>query len=63
LTTNVAMSRIRAVRIWILARTRVPRPGYTDNSTYKVGRRVITASDNFRRRLLTTTVKCRNMGI
>lgn len=63
-TPHVAMGQIRAVRIWILARTRVTRPGFTDNRTYVVGpTRIINPNDNFRRRLLTTTVKCRNMGI
>ena len=60
---SISMDRIRAVRIWLLARTRVTRPGYTDNRTYKVGRSKITVNDNFRRRLLSTTVKCRNLGI
>lgn len=64
LEQSISIDRIRAVRIWLLARTRVERPGFTDNRTYVVGPTWITDSDdNFRRRLLTTTVKCRNMGI
>ncbi len=64
LASVVAMNRIRAVRIWILARTRVTRPGYTDNRTYVVGpTRIINPNDNFRRRLLSTTIKCRNLGL
>lgn len=59
-----ALTRIRAVRIWILARASRADPSYTDASPYKVGANVIGApNDNFRRRLLTANVRCRNMGI
>ena len=65
LGTPVPLADIRAVKIWILARTdRVVR-GFHDTNSYVVGRRVITpvGDDNrFKRRLLTTTVRCRNLN-
>ncbi|MFH0781614.1 MAG: PilW family protein [Pseudomonadota bacterium] len=57
-------SQIRAVRIWILARVSRADRSYTDTNTYKVGvNRINAPNDNFRRRLLTANVRCRNMGI
>jgi type IV pilus assembly protein PilW len=56
-------TQIRAVRIWLLARSPQPDPSYTDARTYVVGNKVITTNDNFRRRLLETTVECKNMGL
>ncbi len=60
----VDMDRIRAVRIWILARTRWDVPNHTDTDTYFIGTRTVPAfDDHFRRILLISTVKCRNMGL
>ncbi len=61
--TAVNTDMIRAVRIWILARAAMPDPNFRNTRTYVVGKNVITPNDGFRRRLLSTTVKCRNMGI
>jgi len=61
--TAVDTSQIRAVRIWILARVKRPDPDLVNTNTYIVGANVITPNDGFRRRLLSTTVKCRNMGL
>ncbi|OIP44321.1 MAG: hypothetical protein AUK28_10680 [Desulfobacterales bacterium CG2_30_60_27] len=61
--TTVDPSKIRAVRIWLLARAAQADPSYTDARTYVVGNKVITTNDNFRRRLLETTVACKNMGL
>jgi type IV pilus assembly protein PilW len=61
--TAVGTSQIRAVRIWILARVKRPDPDFVNTNTYVVGTNVITPNDGFRRRLLSTTVKCRNMGL
>jgi type IV pilus assembly protein PilW len=58
---QVDFDRIRMVKIWLLARTRKPVPGYKDNQTYVVGYQHITTGDNYRRCLLTATVQCRNM--
>jgi type IV pilus assembly protein PilW len=76
-TAYVPLTRIRAVRIWLLARSRVPLKNYTDTITYVVGDKHIDTkdsnrdgvvdaldrSDPFKRRLLTATVQCRNMGL
>ena len=59
----VGFDSIRAVRIWVLARTRNPLRGYSGPKNYIVGDKVINVNDSFQYRLLTTTVKCRNMGI
>jgi type IV pilus assembly protein PilW len=58
------LGQIRAVRIWILARAGREDPDYVNPNSYKVGANVIpAANDNFRRRLLSVNVKCRNMGL
>ena len=59
----VPLSNIRAVRIWILARTREPVRGHYDNRTYAVGDRTISSADRHPRRLTRTTVYCRNMQL
>ena len=59
----VPLSSIRAVRIWILARTREPVRGHYDNRTYTVGDRTISSADRYPRRLTRTTVYCRNMQL
>jgi type IV pilus assembly protein PilW len=63
LAAPVPLSDIRAVRVWILARTREPIKGHFENRTYAVGDRNISCADNYPRRLLTATVYCRNMGL
>ncbi len=63
LAPAVPISQIRAVRIWILARTRAPLRDHQHAETYVVGDKMITAADNFERVLLTTTVNCRNLGL
>jgi len=63
LPATVNFDRIRAVRIWILARTRHPLRGSSGPKSFTVGDKVINRNDNFKYRLLTSTVKCRNLGI
>jgi type IV pilus assembly protein PilW len=63
LTTTVPISRIRAVRIWILARTRAPLRDHQYTKTYVVGDKVLNTADDYERVLLTTTVNCRNLGL
>jgi type IV pilus assembly protein PilW len=63
LASAVPLSDIRAIRVWILARTRAPIRGYFENRTYAVGDRNISCSDRYPRRLLTATVYCRNLGL
>jgi type IV pilus assembly protein PilW len=60
---GVALNDIRAVQIWLLARTKTPMLKETDNNTYTVGNRTIAPNDNFSRELLVTTIKCRNLGM
>ena len=57
----VDMEDIRAVRIWVLGKVEKPDPNYSDNRSYVVGGRVVQANDRYRRRLLETVVRCRNM--
>jgi len=63
LPVPVPLSAIRAVRIWMLARTREPVRGHYDNRTYTVGDRTISSADGYSRRLTRTTVYCRNMQL
>jgi type IV pilus assembly protein PilW len=60
---DVAPQDIRAVRIWMLARTEHGDNSFLNTKTYTVGNKVITPNNNLRMRLLETTVKCRNMGL
>jgi type II secretory pathway pseudopilin PulG len=60
----ISFDRIRAVRIWILARTRNPLREAPTTKNFVVGGRNITPPpDSYQYRLLTATVKCRNLGI
>jgi len=63
MASTVPISRIRAVRIWILARTRAPLRDHKYTQTYVVGDKVLTPADDYERVLLTTTVNCRNLGL
>lgn len=58
---NVDLDEIKAVRIWVLARTRNNIRGYTEGRTFVVGDRRISPADNHRHTLFSTTVKCRNL--
>ena len=67
---NINIGDIRAVRIWLLARTDREDREYVNGHTYVVGHKVISPStdgnannDAYRMRLLTTTMKCRNLGL
>lgn len=60
----VAMSDVRAVRIWLLAAENAAEHSeHYDSNTYVVGRQIITPRDSLRRRLVETTVYCKNMGL
>jgi type IV pilus assembly protein PilW len=64
---QVSINLIKAVRIWLLARTRQPIKDHTDNNTYVVGPIHRGPADgdwdpSRKRVLLTTTIYCRNMG-
>ncbi|MCJ7600430.1 MAG: PilW family protein [Desulfobulbaceae bacterium] len=56
-----AITEIRSVRVWILARAKVRDEAFYNSMTYVVGDRQITPNDNFRRRLLEQTIYLRNL--
>ena len=63
---TATISDIRSVQITLVARTGRRDPGYTNNTSYinQQGTPIYTApNDNFRRKLLTAEVKCRNLGL
>ncbi len=67
---NNPLTNIRAVRIWVLARTRIGDPQYVNNNIFIVGKQRIDpmndadpTNDNVSMKLLETKVKCRNMGL
>ncbi len=60
---TIPLDAIRAVKIWLLGRSEQPDTNFTNNTTYAVANQRITVNDGYRRRLLSTTVYCRNMGL
>lgn len=62
-TGEVALDKIRAVKIWIMARTGREDRAFVDTSTYVVGEQRVPANAGSRYHLLTITVKCRNMAL
>jgi len=63
LPAAISFNRIRSVRIWILARTRNPLREAAFTKNFVVGDKIVNRTDRYRYRLLTATVKCRNLGI
>jgi prepilin-type N-terminal cleavage/methylation domain-containing protein len=63
MVTPVDISKIRAVKVWLVTRSKYPVKGHTESRTFVVGDRRYTPNDNFSHTLLTTTVRCRNMFI
>ena len=65
--TNVAVGSIRAVKVWLLARTKTPLLKHLDNNTYVVGNRRISptalGTRNYKHQLLVSTNNCRNLGM
>lgn len=63
--TGIAVdaSDIRAVRVWLLAETVHSSQSFSESGTFVVGEKVLSPGNNKRHRLLTTTVKCRNLGL
>jgi type IV pilus assembly protein PilW len=62
---NIDPDDIRAVRIWLLGRTRGPvmNRDLTNRPDYVVAERVVPDDDNYDRRLLTATIILRNLGL
>jgi prepilin-type N-terminal cleavage/methylation domain-containing protein len=64
LDTAGGRSIIRAVKIWLLARTASPVADYADTQTYQLADQTIgpgTYDPRYKRTLLTATVYCRNL--
>ena len=61
IATPVEKSQIRAVKVWLLARSRFPIRGEIDNNTYYVGSNIVTPNNNFAHVLRTTGIRCRNL--
>jgi type IV pilus assembly protein PilW len=66
---TASLERIRSVQIAVVARTGQQIRGYRNNETYQVTlpdgtvKNVLgPQNDGFRRKLLTTVIKCRNLG-
>jgi len=62
LPSNVEMDRVRGIKIWLLARTRSTVLGSEKPQTFRLGHRLITRDDAFKRRVLTATIIFRNLG-
>lgn len=63
MATGIDLKRIRMVRIWLLGRTSVEIRKTNDTNTYNLGSLNVSGiNDKFQRFLISTTVKCRNMG-
>ena len=65
---DIELNKIRSVRIAILGRTKTSLDEFDDTTTYDLDGDGIAdiippANDKFRRRILVTIVKCRNLGI
>jgi type IV pilus assembly protein PilW len=62
---TATIAEIRAVQIAILARADKSDPGYARTETFNnlQGDTLGTYTDNYRRKLLTAQVKCRNLGL
>lgn len=54
---------IRAVRIWLLARSQAADSAYVDTNTYVIGREIVQPNNNFRHRMAERIILCRNMGL
>jgi type IV pilus assembly protein PilW len=67
-TPTTSLAEIRSVQISIVARTGRKDPQYTDTTAYynqqdSVNPILAAQNDGYRRKLLTTEVKCRNLGL
>jgi type IV pilus assembly protein PilW len=63
-----SISQVRSVQITIVARTGKENPGYINTNAYYNQQDLVNPilpaqNDGFRRRLLTTNIKCRNLGL
>ena len=56
----INISRIRAVKVWLVVRSQDPVRRSTGGATMAVGGRQYTPNDDFAHTLFTTTIRCRN---
>ncbi|MEE4609290.1 MAG: PilW family protein [Desulfobacteraceae bacterium] len=64
--SNMDLKKIRSVQVTMVARTEKPDPKYRNTNVYRNQQDevILTAqNDHYRRRTLTTTIRCRNMGL
>lgn len=59
-TASTGWDDIHSIRIWLLARTATPEPGYSNTNTYQMGDKTYTVNDGFRRQLFSAVVQFRN---
>lgn len=57
------ISEVRAVKVYILARSANVIRGYSDPNTYTMGSYTESADDGYMRRLLSSNIKTRNIGL
>ncbi len=64
-TTPATVADVRSIQISLLARAGKSDRNFNNTQSYTTPSGAVWGpyGDNFRRRLLTTTVKCRNMGL
>ena len=55
--------RVRAIQVFLLGRTSQTNRGWTDPETYVMANVNYAPGDNYRRKLMCTTVKARNIGL
>ena len=56
-------SDVRAVKVFLLARTANMIRNYTDPNTYNMGNNSIPTNNGYRKKLLTSIIKTRNIGL
>jgi type IV pilus assembly protein PilW len=64
--SNLELEKIRSVQITMVARTEKPDPEYLNTNAYRNQQDEVilpAQNDHYRRRTLTTTIRCRNMGL
>ena len=62
--TLATQARVRAVEVILVGRTALPQRGYRDTETYNFANNPNpNPNDNYRRKILSTIVKTRNVGL
>jgi type IV pilus assembly protein PilW len=63
--SEVPLTSVRAVRIWVLGRTKKTIPGHRDDDVYVFGDQVFDPGTEYqpKRSMSELTVQCRNMGL